>query len=405
MRVLGLDGGIASIGWALIEVGAADEVPDGRIVEAGAWMFDAPEEKSQAGTKLKSELRRTFRGQRRVIRRRRQRMNEVRRILHSHGLLSSCDRDALRQPGLDPWKIRAQGLERLLAPFEFGVALGHIARHRGFKSNSKGSKANDPADDTSKMKKAIVEARDKLARFGSAAQMLVKDESFVLRRTLKKNGVPEIVRRLRNREGDYSRSLLRDDLAAEVRSLFSAQARLQSDVATADLEAAFMQAAFFQRPLQDSEKFVGPCPFEPGEKRAPKRGYSFEQFRFFSRLNHLTLRDGGEERALTPDERAIAALDFGAAAKISFTALRKKLKLPETTVFVGVRPDDEGKLDVVARSGKTAEGTARLRSIVVDALGEVAWGALVCAPEKLDKIAEAVTFRSDLARIREGASL
>ena len=50
MRVLGLDGGIASIGWALIEISAADGASDGRIIDAGTWMFDAPEEKSQTGS-------------------------------------------------------------------------------------------------------------------------------------------------------------------------------------------------------------------------------------------------------------------------------------------------------------------------------------------------------------------
>ncbi|ATQ67843.1 MULTISPECIES: type II CRISPR RNA-guided endonuclease Cas9 [Methylosinus] len=404
MRVLGLDAGIASLGWALIEIEESNrgELSQGTIIGAGTWMFDAPEEKTQAGAKLKSEQRRTFRGQRRVVRRRRQRMNEVRRILHSHGLLPSSDRDALKQPGLDPWRIRAEALDRLLGPVELAVALGHIARHRGFKSNSKGAKTNDPADDTSKMKRAVNETREKLARFGSAAKMLVEDESFVLRQTPTKNGASEIVRRFRNREGDYSRSLLRDDLAAEMRALFTAQARFQSAIATADLQTAFTKAAFFQRPLQDSEKLVGPCPFEVDEKRAPKRGYSFELFRFLSRLNHVTLRDGKQERTLTRDELALAAADFGAAAKVSFTALRKKLKLPETTVFVGVKADEESKLDVVARSGKAAEGTARLRSVIVDALGELAWGALLCSPEKLDKIAEVISFRSDIGRISEG---
>ncbi|WP_036283956.1 type II CRISPR RNA-guided endonuclease Cas9 [Methylocystis sp. ATCC 49242] len=402
MRVLGLDGGIASIGWALIEIFEDHEPSDGRIIDTGAWMFDAPEEKSQTGTKLKSELRRIFRGQRRVIRRRRQRMNEVRRILHRHGLLSSDNRDALKQPGLDPWKIRAEGIDRLLSPIEFAVALGHIARHRGFKSNSKGAKTSDLDAESSRMKKAVGETREKLARFGSPAKLLVEDEGFVLRQTKLKSGALETVRRFRNRDGDYSRSLLRDDLAAEVRALFRAQARLQSTFAKVELEAEFTQAAFFQRPLQDSERLVGPCPFEPAEKRSPKRGYSFELFRFLSRLNHLTLREGSEERTLTVEELRTAAADFGGVAKFTFSTLRKRLALPDIAIFVGIKADDEKKLDVVARSGEAATGTARLRRVVIDALGELAWGALISAPERLDKITEIITFRSDLDRIRAG---
>ncbi|MCX7898769.1 MAG: type II CRISPR RNA-guided endonuclease Cas9, partial [Methylocystis sp.] len=403
MRILGLDSGVASIGWALID--AAENSVEGKIVDAGTWIFDPPEEKSQTGTKLKSELRRTFRGQRRVIRRRRQRMNEVRRTLHRHGLLPSADRDALKQPGLDPWRLRAEGLERLLTPVEFAVALGHIARHRGFKSNAKGAKTSDAADNASKMKKEIESTREKLARYGTPAKLLVEDESFVLRQTKMKNGGVETVRRLRNREGDYSRSLKRDDLAAEVRALFKAQRRLQAEHATKDLEDEFLDetrenAAFHQRPLQDSERLVGPCPFEPREKRSPKRGFSFELFRFLSRLNHLTVREGRQERTLAVDEIETAAADFGTTAKFTFAALRKRLQLPETTLFVGVKPDEEKKLDIVARSGEAAAGTARLRRIIVEALDESAWDKLVDAPERLDKIAEIISFRNDLDRIR-----
>lgn len=401
MRVLGLDVGIASVGWAMIEID--ENQSDGGIIGAGTWMFDPPEEKSQAGTKLKSEARRTFRGQRRVIRRRRQRMNEVRRILARHGLLPSADRDALKQPGLDPWKLRAAGLDRVLTPVELAVALGHIARRRGFKSNAKGgAKSTDAADETSKMKKAVAGTQEKLARYETPARMLSEDDSFVVPGTN--------VRRFRNRDGDYSRSLLRADLASEARTLFRAQRRLQSGCATEALEHEFMDetrenTAFFQRQLQDSEKMVGSCPFEVDQKRAAKHGYSFERFRFLSRLNNLKLREGREERGLTVDEIRTAAADFGAAATFSFGALRKKLKLPDTTMFVGVKAEEEKK-DVVGRTdkGKAAAGTYKLRRAIIDNLGEMAWGALVGSPERLDKIAEIVSFRDDLDSIRKGLS-
>jgi CRISPR-associated endonuclease Csn1 len=409
MRVLGLDGGIASIGWAVIDI--PDEVAGagtaGAIVGAGTWMFDAPEEKSQTGTKLKSELCRTFRGQRRVIRRRRQRMNKVRRILAHHGLLPTASKDALKQPGLDPWRLRADGLERRLTPIEFAVALGHIARHRGFKSNAKGAKSTDAPDEASKMKKAVAGTQERLARFETPARMLSEDDGFILRQTAMRSGATDIVRRFRNRDGDYKRSLLRDDLAREVRALFRAQRRLQAGHATKELEDEFMDethenTAFFQRPLQDSGHMVGTCPFEPDQKRSPKRGYSFERFRCLSRLRNLTLRDGSKEYGLSAEETRNAMADFGATAKFTFAALRKKLKLPETIFFVGVKADEEKRLDIVARTGDAAAGTAKLRRVIIDGVGELAWGSLVSSPERLDKIAEIISFRNDLDSIRTG---
>ena len=49
MRVLGLDVGIASIGWALIEIDdiGDEEGAQGEILAAGVWKFDPPEEKTQ----------------------------------------------------------------------------------------------------------------------------------------------------------------------------------------------------------------------------------------------------------------------------------------------------------------------------------------------------------------------
>jgi CRISPR-associated endonuclease Csn1 len=110
MRTLGIDGGIASIGWAALEI---DESPV-RVVASGVRMFDAPEtDKTRMPT---NAVRRLHRGQRLVLRRRRQRMAELRWLLHQHGLLSEAGRDALKLPGLDPWRLRAAALERVLTP-------------------------------------------------------------------------------------------------------------------------------------------------------------------------------------------------------------------------------------------------------------------------------------------------
>lgn len=126
MRVLGIDGGIASIGWAMIEL----DGDSGAVLAAGVRTFDAPE--TDKDKTPSNSVRRATRGQRRVIRRRRQRMTCLRGLFVAEGLLPSADRDALRRPGFDPWQLRAEGLERCLEPAEFAVALGHIARHRGF---------------------------------------------------------------------------------------------------------------------------------------------------------------------------------------------------------------------------------------------------------------------------------
>jgi CRISPR-associated endonuclease Csn1 len=373
MRIIGIDGGIASIGWAVIQ----DETS---ILGAGVRTFDPPEtDKERTPT---NTIRRQKRGQRRVIRRRRQRMAQLRTLFAASGLLASATRDVLRQPGLDPWQLRADGLQRQLTGAELAVALGHIARHRGFRSNSKRDRGSNAASDTSKMLKVIDATRDRLQG-----------------RTIGQMFIAEFPNRKRNRDGDFSRSVLRRDLENEVRLLFSAQRRLGQKLASEALEERFASIAFTQRPLQDSESLLGNCPFEPDQKRTSRRSPAFELFRLLSRLNAIALTTGGQEWRLTPDQVAVVSADFGKQKKITYRSLRKSLDLDPRTRFAGVKDEDETR-DVVARSGNAAEGTATLRGLLPGA----AWEALQQTPDKLDRIAEVLTFRDDPDSIHLGLS-
>lgn len=389
-RILGIDLGIASCGWGVIEAG---DDKDSSIVGTGVRCFDAPLVDKTG--EPKNAQRRAARGQRRVIRRRRQRMNQVRKLLHTTGLLLDSTTEALHEalrrvspkgahPPITPWTLRAAAHDRLLTNDELAVILGHIARHRGFRSNSKNEAGANAADETSKMKKAMEATRDGLMgrTFG---QMMATDEKFADRK--------------RNRDKDYSHTAKRSDLEDEVRNIFFAQRRFGNTAATDDLANTFSEAAFTQRPLQDSEKLVGKCPFEPDQLRTARRAPSFELFRFLQRLAHLRISVGRVERPLTQEEIALAAKGFGETKKtITFGSLRETLDLDPNARFAGVPKDKESKLDVAARTGGAAYGTKTLK----DALGDAPWQSLIKTPEKLDRIAEVLSFREDMDNIRKG---
>lgn len=389
-RILGIDLGIASCGWGVIEV---NEDGVGTIKAAGVRCFDAPLVDKTG--EPKSAQRRTARGQRRVIRRRRQRMNAVRNLLHRHGVLrDDANSDALalalrrisppgNKPQVTPWMLRAAAHDRLLTDDEFAVVLGHIARHRGFRSNSKREATTNAADETSKMKKAMEETREGLARYRSFGEMLANDPKFSDCK--------------RNRDKDYSHTAKRSDLEDEVRRIFQTQRRFGNRRATEDLQHQFADKAFSQRSLEDSEDKVGKCLFEPEQKRTAKRAPSFELFRFLQRLVNLRIAVGRTERPLTPEEIGVALRKFGAHKTYTYKSLRKDLDLDPNARFSAVARDKEG-LDVAARKGQSAYGTCTLR----DALGMAPWQSLQKSPDKLDRIAEVLTFREDLASIRKG---
>lgn len=375
---LGIDLGIGSCGWAVIR----EHEDGGKILGWGVRTFDVPEtDKERTPT---NQLRRQHRGLRKVLRRRRQRMNEIRQIFKRGGLIESDGKSALKVSGLDPWCLRAEGLDRKLTGPELAVALGHIAKHRGFKSNSK-RKSNETPED-SEMLKAVADTAERLAAYRSVGEMLAKDETLAGRK--------------RNRDGDYSRSILRDDQEREVKLLFSQQRRMGNALANDELEKEFIAVAFFQRPLADSEDKVGWCPFEPDQRRAAKRSPSFERFRFLSRLAALRLQSFGGDRALTIDEIAAASADFGSQNGMTFKRLRKLIDLDSGIRFDGVTLEDEPKRDVVNRSSGNGcmQGTKALR----DVLGEAGLKTFRNTPEKLDLIAFVLTFREDRSSIRKG---
>ncbi|MFN3659400.1 MAG: type II CRISPR RNA-guided endonuclease Cas9 [Pseudolabrys sp.] len=389
-RILGLDLGIASCGWGVIEVNAAG----GGVVAAGVRCFDAPLVDKTG--EPKSAQRRAARGQRRVIRRRRQRMNAIRKLLHGAGLLPDTAQDALARtlhrisppaskPQITPWTLRASAHDRLLTSDEFALVLGHIARHRGFRSNSKREVATNATDETSKMKKAMEQTREGLAKYRSFGEMLANDPKFTDRK--------------RNRDKDYSHTAKRSDLEDEVHSIFQAQRRLRNVHATEELEQKFLDSAFSQRPLQDSEDKVGKCPFEPDQKRTTKRAPSFELFRFLQRLANLRIAVGRVERSLLPEEIAIVLKRFGEQKTYTYKTLRKDLDLDPNARFPAVARSAES-LDIAARKGQSAYGTCVLREV----LGDAPWRSLIKTPQKLDRIAELLTFREDLDSIRKGLS-
>ena len=378
---LGIDLGIGSCGWALIETTDQGQ----KLLSLGSRTFDVPEtDKERTPT---NQLRRQHRGLRRVISRKRQRMNAIRDCFADAGLLPSGEKHGLAAYPSDPWTLRAAGLDRRLKGPEFAIALGHIAKHRGFQSNSKRDRGSNAPKDQSDMLKAIGAMGERLAGWRSVGEMFVKD--------------PEFTARKRNRDGDYSRSVLRDDLRHEVRLLFSRQRQLGNADATESLEEQFTELAFFQRPLGDSESKVGWCPFEPDEKRAAKYSYSFELFRLLARLTSLRIRQGRTVRALTADEISMVTNDFGVQQSLSFSRLRKLLELGADDGFDGVALHDEKGRDAITRSGSMAPGSYMLRQLI----GDAGWKALKSKPEALDAIGFICSFREDAGSIQTGLEI
>jgi CRISPR-associated endonuclease Csn1 len=372
----GIDLGIGSCGWAVLQAPPSADVP-GAIPALGSWIFDVPEtDKERTPT---NQNRRGSRLLRRVIRRRRNRMSELRGLFRQSGLLSTDSADALKLKGLDPWELRARGLDKQLTGNEFAVALGHIAKRRGFKSAAKSKTANTNSDDK-KMLSALEKTQERLGRYRTMGEMFARDPEFATRR--------------RNRDGVYDRTAGRDDLAHEVKTLFAAQRRLGIDKASDALEESYVAIAFRQKAMQDSERLVGMCSFEPAEKRAAKLSPSFEKFRLLTRLINLRVTTPEGERCLRPDELDRAMADLGTTKILTGKKVRDLIGLSDAERFTTMKPDQE-KGDICSKTGEAMSGTATLRK----ALGDALWSEMQA--EQLDQIAHILSFFETSERIVE----
>lgn len=325
--ILGLDIGIASVGWAAVALNADDEPY--KILDLNSRIFEAAEQ-PKTGASLAAP-RREARGSRRRTRRRRHRMERLRHLFVREGLMTADTLAALFEAPADVYQLRAEGLSRRLDEGEWVRVLYHIAKHRGFKSNRK-SAASDA--DEGKVLDAVKENAELLKNYKTVGEMLFRDEKF---RDAK-----------RNKGGSYSFCVGRDMLADEIAALFDAQRRNGNKHASEEFEKACLKIFADQRNFDDGpdinspspyagnqiEKMIGSCSLEPKEKRAPKASYSFMRFSLLQKINHLRLKDAkGEERPLDDEERAAVEALAWKSASLTYGAIRKALSLSDDLRF------------------------------------------------------------------------
>lgn len=340
---IGLDIGIASVGWAVLENNTHDE--PFRIIDLGVRIFDTAEQ-PKTGASL-ALPRREARSARRRLRRRGHRLERIKKLFEAEGLINIEEFEArYKRTGLpDVYKLRYEGLDRRLTNDELAQILLHIAKHRGFKSTSK---AADGADsDTGEVKKGISANKTLMQekRYRTVGEMIYLDEKFRTDCPWNENGY---ILTPRNKSGDYKHTVLRDMLADEVMKIFKAQRALGNDTATEKLERAYLDIMLSQRSfdmgpgapsryaMEGFEDRVGLCTFEGknGEKRAPKAAYTSEFFVALEKINHTKIVSAdGSTRFFTSDERhAIIAL-MHRQQTVKYTAVRKTIGLAEEDKF------------------------------------------------------------------------
>ncbi len=340
-RVLGLDLGTNSIGWAVVDVPTNDSEV-GNVLALGSRIFVAGAEQDGSALKTNAATRREKRSMRRQILRRSQRMRKVRTELSTVGLLPADDREFNELMNLDPAVLRERSMRgAALNLREIGRVVYWFASRRGFLSLRSGG--NDFA--------SAAELEENPKRF--RRKMVDKDTGEIT--SLGQEG--ELVAFLRQQQAHHREILTERALFGDRGQLvYPVRPIARSKFSGADQstlgEFGLHGIVFFQRKVYWHKSTIGRCSIDPGSGvRVATADRLAQQFRVQKLA--MDLRVGNPERPLDPEQRATIVKLLTNQQSASFSKIRKVLRVDDDDPINFERSGRDGV------KGNETDGTLR----------------------------------------------
>ena len=307
-RILGLDTGTNSLGWAIV-----DRYDDNHyeLVKKGVLIFQEGVKVEKGIESSKAAERTSHRALRRQYFRRRLRKIEVLKVLVKHNLCPDLTDEDLKlwhtrkiypaKPEFMEWQRTSDeedknpyhcryictsqtlDLNKQEDRYILGRAMYHLAQRRGFLSNRLDNSEDNSEKST--LKKSIKELSEKISEAGCT----YLGEYFY--KIYKEFGNTAKIRSTyTDRENHY---------------LIEFEAICQKQNLPDDLRQELRRALYFQRPLKSQRQSVGKCTFErsivirkdsnktiylkKGKARVSTSHYAFEEFRMLSFINNIRI--------------------------------------------------------------------------------------------------------------------
>lgn len=315
-RILGLDLGTNSIGWAIV-----DENNDGtyKLFDKGVTIFQEGVKIEKGVESSKAAERTAHRHSRRHYFRRKLRKIEVIKVLVENGLCPELTKEQLdnwrykreyplvdefiiwqrtndnqeKNPYHDRYICLTQKLDLSVKSNRYilGRALYHLAQRRGFLSNRlEKTKESDGA-----VKQGIENLNKQIQESGC-------------------NYLGEYFYSLYGKERIRNRYTARAEYEKEFYAICSKQELSQ------ELKEKLYKAVFFQRKLKSQKGTVGKCKFETNKARIPISHPNFELFRMYSFINNIKVKtpEDNDLRPLNKDEKEKILPKFSIKSKKTF---------------------------------------------------------------------------------------
>ena len=373
--ILGLDLGIASVGWAVVEIDEKENPL--RLIDVGVRTFERAEV-PKTGESL-ALSRRLARSARRLTQRRVARLKKAKRLLKSENILLSTDERLPHQV----WQLRVEGLDRKLERQEWAAVLLHLIKHRGYLSQRKNESKSENKE-LGALLSGVASNHELLqqATYRTPAELAVK-----------KFEVEE--GHIRNQQGAYTHTFSRLDLLAEMELLFSRQQHFGNPFASEKLLENLTALLMWQKPALSGEailKMLGKCTFED-EYKAAKNTYTAERFVWITKLNNLRIQENGLERALNDNERLMLIEQPYEKAKLTYAQVRSILNLSDDAIFKGVRYSGEDKKAIETKTTlMEMKAYHQIRKVLEGNNLKAEWAELKANPTLLDEIGTAFSL-------------
>lgn len=338
-RILGLDLGTNSIGWAITE-----KPEEGfSLIDKGVEIFQEGVNRTKSGEEPAVKNRTESRSSRRHYFRRRLRKIELLKVLVKYEMCPP-----LTQEELDNWRYRKQypmnedfinwqrtddkidknpyharyialttqlSLSQLHDRYLLGRAFYHLSQRRGFLSNRKDNMSDE---ESGKVKEAIGNLDRKIEAAGCHH---LGEFFYKLYLNHEKIRTPEAYG-YASRESHYLKEF---NAICEKQQLSEKMTKILYD------------AIFYQRPQKSQKGLVGTCTFERGKPRCPISHPRFEEFRMLSFVNNIKIQTPKDEslRPLSVEERTAAIELFMRKSKphFEFEDIAKKLSGGKKNVY------------------------------------------------------------------------
>ncbi|MFG6686757.1 type II CRISPR RNA-guided endonuclease Cas9 [Mariniflexile sp. HNIBRBA6329] len=345
-KILGLDLGTNSIGWALIE----DE--QNKILGIGSRIFPMGVENLGDGDNemSKNASRTGARGVRRQFFRKRLRKKVLLKSLSECKMCPLDEEDfkiwkkTKQFPteklalwfALNPYELRHKALNQKLTLEEIGRIFYHLIQRRGFLSNSRKGGSDDGAifkGNSKEGKIGITETQDKIQgkTLGSYLFEIYPSENEPFQDGLE---------RIRNR---YTTRKMYVD---EFELIWNKQSQFHTNF-NEGLKTLFGGRKidgykedgilFHQRPLRSQKHLVGNCSFEPSKTKCPISAIPFEQFRVWQWVN--TVEYNGWKISQEEKEKIVEFLF--ANEKPDFKKIRKVIGKESAEFKFNYKDDDK----------------------------------------------------------------